>query len=182
MTGGRGKSLGTEGAREGRRTRALCYSLRSGSLAPRLAPPGRSQALSEWASSAKGTPAAACSSSHPPSRWRSSPPGVSCGAKRSNPASRLGGGGGVQEPVRLGSLGALAPEWDSALSAPSGAWGGGGGGHPASPRLRAATRAAGWPSWRQPAPASWPRTQSLRRAPRAPVVHAATSRPPHAAA
>lgn len=181
MTGGRGKSLGTEGAREGRKTRALCDSLRSGSLAPRLAPPGRSQALSEWASSAKGTPAAACSSSHPPSRWRSSPPGVSCGAKRSNPASRLGGGGGVQEP-RLGAPGASAPEWDSALSAPSGAWGGGGGGHPASPRLRAATRAASWPSWRQPAPASWPRTQSLRRAPRAPMVHAAASRPPDPAA
>lgn len=89
MTGGRQeKSLGTEGVREGRRTRARCAALRSGRPAPSLAPPGRSRALGGVGEQCRRYSAAAGSSSHPPSGWRSSLPGVSCGA--SAPAERGG--------------------------------------------------------------------------------------------
>lgn len=122
MTGRRRRESGSRGRKGGEEDLSTGLFLRSRSRAPTWPHLGTLELSGGWASSAGGTPTATRSWFH--HRLGSGRPCLEFLrelALQPSVQSRLGGGDGTRELVRLHGPRARAHEWESNLRAPSGA-------------------------------------------------------------
>ena len=121
--GRRRRESGSRGRKGGEEDLSKGFFLRSRSLAPTWPHLGALELSARWASSAGGTPTATRSGFHHRlSSNRLCLEFLRELALQRSVQSRLGGGDGTRELVRLYAPRAGAHEWQSNLRAPSGAW------------------------------------------------------------